>query len=227
MCMWSTPLIRSIIAVVFALLLSCSQAVYAGQTILNTDAFTGTATTVLPTYSANWVTVTDGVDCIISTPNGGVAAPSTSTCKNYNTAATWTNDQFAEVTVTALGAGSSGRNLVCVRLTVSAALSGYCAGMILSEGDGNYRIWRFNDDGTRTAIAGPGAAMAASDVVNLEIVGSNLTLRVNGSTALTASDATFTTNNPGLRLSHNVAITNLVSSWKAGSVTLRNRIFGQ
>src|SRR5215471_4495821 len=91
-----------------------------GQTLLDSDDFSGTAGTNLHSYNANWVLAGSAwcTDLKISTPtNGGVGTGSGGpglSC-TYRTGKTWTNDQYAQLTVVALPTGGSG---VCVRVSI-------------------------------------------------------------------------------------------------------------
>ena len=91
--------LRSFLSV-FLLLLCWSVSASAVQNLLDTDSFGGTAATQLPTYDAKWskAGTAEVNNCVIATPTGNVAG--NGVCGDYSTGATWTNNQWAEVTVT-------------------------------------------------------------------------------------------------------------------------------
>lgn len=205
-----------VLRLVLALALLAATPAWAGQNVLDTDSFTGTAGTALPTYNANWVTAGSGDygNLNISTPNGGVA----NFGANYRTGFSWTNDQWAEFTVVTVSDAAFGRQLVCVRVGTGATFQGYCGGEFKATYGAGYAIYSFNGAGTSTRLAGPTGGMTVGDVVNFEAVGTTLNLRVNGSIVLTTTDATYTTNNPAINLSNVDTTAKMLNAWRAGSV---------
>ena len=74
-----------------------------GQTVLDTDAFTNTAGTVLHTHNAKWRDQGFLNPCNIAT--SGTACGGLNNAVQVNTGATWTNDQWAEFTIVAFPLG--------------------------------------------------------------------------------------------------------------------------
>jgi hypothetical protein len=188
-----------------------------GQVTLDTDNFTGTAGTALHSYSANWVNFASNncYDGQISTPNGAAATNGQPACNtDYRTAATWTNDQFAQVTVLNV---PSNYALICLRLNsfTSLVFSGYCVGPSPNI-DGKYDMFRF-DSGVSHGLVSAGTP-AANDVMNFQVKGSSLVLKVNGSVLLTFTDTTYTFGYPGIYNVNNVSGQKLLGSWSAGKV---------
>jgi hypothetical protein len=151
------------------------------------DSFTGTNGTALATYSSSWTI--NGGNFQINT--NAVAANN----NNSDAMATWnpisfSNDQYAEVTLSALTSG--GYIGVTVRGQVGA-FSGYGA---YSDSNTNVKIIKW-EAGTPTVLYN-GSAFAASDVLRLEVSGTTLTLKKNGSIVTTVTDSTYSSGRPGL-----------------------------
>lgn len=198
------------------------QSVWAGQNVLDTDSFNGTNGNVLSTYNANWVKQNPAVDEVIiaGTPGIGVN-PASSPNADYRTGKTWTNDQWAEFTLDSTN--TLGQIVqVQVRAQTNNTVSGYVGGPNFF-GASHHFIQRY-DSGSATTLLDTGVVAQKGDVVNLQIVGSVLTISVNGSsigTYDTASDGTkYSTGNPGLFLQDGgTPSTRFAGSWRAGSVS--------
>jgi hypothetical protein len=191
-----------------------------GQNVLDTDVFGGTAGTALPTYDANWVNAPLSNlwnNLVISTPNGGVVA-GVSFCAAYRTGQTWTNDQFAQATIVALP--STLEMLVGVRMLGDGSnnpSSGYFVGPNDNISGNAYRVFSVAG-GLNTPLATSSTVAAVNDVVNLQVVGTTITVRVNGVliSDLTCTDSNHTTGNPGLFINDPLS---KWTTWSAGSVT--------
>jgi hypothetical protein len=190
-----------------------------GQTILDTDTFSGTAATNLHTYNANWENSPYSSACNdgkISTPNGGVAG--FASCDD-RTGFTWTNNQFAQATLGTIS--GSNTTMVCVRAAGSSGhLTGYCGGAETHISSTTYYIQRSDQPGGFTTLQTYSQTPALGDIVNLQIKGSVLTLKVNGvALSPTATDTTYTTGNPGIDVDSGSGSTvNQLNTWSAGSV---------
>lgn len=87
------------------------------------------------------------------------------------------------------------------------------------------QLWKISDSGVYTQIGADittPSNLVAGDVVRLEVTGTTLTCKVNGTTVRTATDSTFATGQPGIggwyssSGSSNVAFT---SAWAAADIT--------
>ena len=198
-----------------ALVLLCTAApAVAQQNVLDTDSFAGTNGQNLSVYNANWIAWGSNQanqTQIESTPGGG------NNGANARQGHTWTNDQWAELKVDATNTPVS--FYTCVRTTSPTnILDGYCGGADSGNFSGfGYRIVRFTSN-VPTSLVNTATALAANDVVNLQVVGTTLSLTVNGSVLLTTSDATYATGNQGIYLSTASAV-RLGGTWRAGSVS--------
>lgn len=190
-----------------------------GQVQLDSDTFSGTSATQLHTYNANWVSSVFNAWCnpdVISTPNGGVYG--NNAC-DERTGFTWTNDQWAQVTY---NAAPSGESLLCVRMTATTTRpNGYCVGTSPGISGTPYKLYRI-DAGVKTTLKTSAQNPVLGDVWNLQVIGSTITFKVNGTvvSALTDSaDTTYTTGNPGFMLNDVTAGTKLITTWLAGSAS--------
>jgi hypothetical protein len=185
------------------------------QTQLDTDNFSGTAATVLHTYNGKWKTIAFKNDCQISTPNGGVGGDGSA---DYNDGQTWTNDQWAELVAVNSGSDKAG---VMIRMQTGNNAAGYFAGSDQLYGDTKYRLVRFASN-TEDALLQTSASKSFTngDVINLEAVGSTITVRINGVVELQQTDTTYSTGYPGILLTNSGDATlKLLTTWRAGSVT--------
>lgn len=221
------------ILLALCMLLVCAGPGWAGQNVLDTDTFNGTNGNTLPTYSGNWLTVPGSIwgDLTIQgTPGFGTTSGYNA---NRNTSQTWTNDQWAEIQIDGTnvpsGAHTFDRLQVMLRVSTSAS-SGYACGVdVPNAANIIYRIIRY-DSSTYTSLAAePGSTTAgASDVVNCQIVGTVITMKVtNGGTDRftpftydTVSDGTkYSSGDVGILGAYDTSSVRLGGSWRAGSVT--------
>ncbi len=138
----------------------------------------------LTTYDSNWNYLAGTFAITSNTVNSSSAGD---TMARW-TAGTFNDNQYAEITITASATGYIG---VGVRFQ-SGAHTGY--GVYCNATDIKIIEWAAGTPTTHYT----GSACIGSDVVRLEISGSTLTLKKNGSTVTTVSDATLTTGRPGL-----------------------------
>jgi hypothetical protein len=172
------------------------------------QAFTAGDGTALTTADSNWNNL------------GGTFAVNTnavySNVANTDTMARWTagtfnDNQYSEITISASSTGYIG---VGVRLQ-SGAQSGY--GVYCNGTDLKLIEW---SSGAQTTTHYTGSACSVSDVVRLEVSGTNLTVKKNGTTLTTVSDATYSTGRPGLvgRGNGSGTATTLGDNWYADNL---------
>lgn len=191
---------------------------FAGQNQLDTDVFGGVAATNLHTYNANWVTSTFATTCNdnkISTPNGGVVGAGGTSCDS-RIGFTPTNDQYDQSTIGTLATSAM---FIAVRLTNTGTTlnGGYCAGTDPNV-SGNNKYTLVKCTALNTPLKTSATVALAGDVVNLQVVGSTITVTVNGVVLsdMTTVDASFTTGLPGYVMTDT---TGKFTTWSAGSVT--------
>ena len=141
-----------------------------------TDAFTGTDGTALTTYSANW-SLNSGNFVI----NTNAVAPNqlTTECGARWNADTFGNDQYAQGKLANIT--TAGQTIgVAVRAATGGAASYYG---FYADGSGGGKTFLFKMvAGTWTQLGSLGAALAVNAVLRLEVSGTTLTPKVNGST---------------------------------------------
>jgi hypothetical protein len=195
------------------------------QVLLDTDTFNGTNGTSLPSYNANWVITDSGGFnnlTIEGTPGVGGAG------SNTRNGSTWTNDQWTELTIDSTNLASD-NFFVGVRITTGNAnnCTGYWAGYSFGTfGNRTYRIVKFTSSSSFTNLVTGTHTAAVGDVVNVQIVGTSLTLTVNGVTEATVTDATYSTGSPGMNLSDATTTIRLGGTWRAGSVSSGDTLMG-
>lgn len=195
-----------------------------------TETFTDTDGTVLPTYSANWYHTNCGEN-IWSQPeirSNGVGADGSGGGTSCNGSQTWTNNQWAELTLDGTNApdGVFGKLFVLLRVQAAADFSAYACGIDPSSIDSKYRIYRYDANSPTTLVASTQNA-ALSDVLNCQVDGTSITMLVNGSPPTgcasscvydTAGDGTkYASGNVGLAVRNGSQVI-LGDNWKAGSV---------
>lgn len=191
-----------------------------------TDTFTGTDTTALPTYSANWGPLWSSAvnDCRIY--SNGVNS-NTFPCANQYSGRTWANDQYSQFLITTVA--TSIQAAIVRGDTGGSTRSGYAGGIDINAlGHSRYTIWKWVAN-TRTTLTTHGSQSAAtSDVVRLSVVGTTLTLTVNGSDILTTTDSSIASGAAGLMLEGSSATTNYSDTWQgddiASSATVPNSL---
>lgn len=113
---------------------------------------------------------------------------------------------------------SSGRQAVLARAT-NSSFTNYAGGVNGYDFSGTgYRIWKAVNS-TKTSLAYVSApTMQVGDIVRLEVQGSNLTLKVNGSTLLTATDTAIASGDPGIYARSDAAIAPIFDNWSGGAL---------
>lgn len=126
------------------------------------------------------------------------------------TVATFANDQFAQATCV------SSTGLCGLVLRQNASSNGYLCWA--AGGTDTSYIFRV-DAGAYTVIASAaaGAPAVAGRIARFEVTGSTLTLKINGTTVLTATDATYASGQPGILPYES---TTVMDDWSAGPATL-------
>ena len=130
----------------------------------------------------------------------GVAiANSNDTAKRY-TGTTFGADQFSEITLNLVPAGAQLFFHYCfVRMNATAGT--YLVTTAADVGPNILQLFAVSNAGAYTQIGTNitlGANFAANDVMRLEVSGTALTVKFNGSTVRSATDSTFSTGQPGV-----------------------------
>jgi len=196
------------------------------QTLLDTDSFGGTNGDTLTTYSANWpVFISWNQLAIRGTPGFGTGVAGSQ--GNRRTGQTWTDDHWAEITLDAVSLADTLFWVGVRAIDESPSGRGYGGGW--DFGPTVYQIVRFNPDGSKTVLLNdPGSnTRAQSDIINVQVVGTTITLKVTrgGSQLLSIStvETTYPTGGTPLLFANDITTNRLGGTWRAGSVTPNNQ----
>jgi hypothetical protein len=174
------------------------------------EPFTGTANADLTTYNANWVIARGSSNLAIDSTGtlchpGGASLLSNMYCW---TGDTFSNDQYAQCVVTALGSGNY--QGPCVRQANNAAQG--------------YTIDSNNGDRFMEVLPGFGSmyhdtgALATSDVQRIEASGNSISYKLNGATLSTVTDNTWTSGSAGLQIYGVAGDAVRVDNWEGGNL---------
>lgn len=163
----------------------------------------------------------------------GVAAVNTESLMYYN-AATFTANQFSQLTIAAVMTGGQLYfHYLAARINTTAGC--YILATGLDVGANIIQLYVVANDGTFTQIGAnitTVSNIAAGNVMRLEVVGTTLTVKMDQGSGLTtlrtATDSTWSTGQPGLggwaQAGSDVIFT---SSWAAGDVGAAPATFGR
>lgn len=193
-----------------------------GVTTQDTDAFTGTDATDLPTYNGKWVGQTSESSTLPAIYSNGVgiaAAPgNTRACRNA--AITWPDDQWSQADM--VSNKCTWDSSVRTR-SAAAALTYYAAGFDNNNGPANrFVLWKWVA-GTRTTLASDaGNNPAVGDTLYCEAQGTTIKgiLTVGHASTLSVSDAAIASGQPGLGIFPGTqAGVPFLDNWSAGDFT--------
>lgn len=149
------------------------------------------------TLGANWgaISTLSGFKIV---SNQAVQATTGSNGGNRYTAVTFGNDQFSQITIAA-DPNNFNYGGPCIR-AASGAITYYGAGFdSFNSGNTRQRIWKVVATTWTSLAASSSVNIAQNDVVYLQAVGNALTMKVNGSTVLTATDSAIASGQPGFQ----------------------------
>ena len=133
--------------------------------------------------------------------------PAERTWRSWN-AGTFSNAQFAQVTVASLNGAT---DFVGVDVLLSAGNNGYTC----VENNASLLLQKLTG-GTGATLASSATAGASGDVLRLEVApGGVLTCSRNGTSAITATDTTFTSGSPAIEQFGTVAT---MENWSGGNL---------
>jgi hypothetical protein len=142
---------------------------------------------------SNWLNTLDVSGTPLAIASNAVTAQGANVVAYWNPAVnTFSADQHAQVTYVTANSGNFGG--VLVRHDVTGHSNFY----LYYENGPNDNLYRF-DSGSFTQIHGTsGGSAVAGDVVRLEVAGTTFTMKRNGTTRTTQTDATYSSGQPGL-----------------------------
>jgi hypothetical protein len=167
--------------------------------ILRGDTFVGTAGTGLQSHTATGPN--GGWSWNNNDGTGGVAAINASnqlkiigsSVGNFVAATVGSNDQYAQIQVMA----ASDSFPITVRSSGSSAGSFY--GARYNVANNHWEVFK-NVLGSFTSLGSVAATLTPGDTAKLQVIGSSLTLFVNGASTITATDSSIATGVPGLEV---------------------------
>lgn len=138
----------------------------------------------------DWATVTGMGN--LSVVSNVIAGTSGADRGSYHVGVTWPADQYSQCVAT-LSGGANADGGALVRCDSSSAT--FYLGTFGSYGTvGLYKCV----SGSYTTLATTSRTLVAGDVLRLEVSGSNLNLKMNGVSVLTATDSAITAGAPGM-----------------------------
>jgi hypothetical protein len=153
---------------------------------------------------ANWSAVSGFHELDVVSHEAGASAADGSSKFDLWTHDTFGADQFSEAVADSTAASFA--TAVCVRMTTSA-LTQYSGGCRNDTfGNNRQRIWKWVAGSATSLAVSSTTDIADGDDIRLEVSGTSLTLKVNGSTVLTATDSAISTGQPGLECRLNTSI---------------------
>lgn len=174
------------------------------------DIFTGTTSDSLYTYSSKW---TDVHGNFTIQTNALALDNSSHSCGSWN-ADTFTNDQYAQVLITAIASNSA-----WIGVTVRGSLSVrdyYLFDGNASNSNGFYYVKYVA--GTPTTLTNGNGITAVNDVIRLEVIGTTLDGQLNGVTQLgTQTDSSITGGYAGVG-GFGVNTVNRLDEWEGGNL---------
>ena len=131
--------------------------------------------------------------------NGLGSAVLNNDCARRYTGVTFSADHYSEITIASMPTGGQLYFHYCfARMNATAGCYLYTTSADVSLA--TLQLWRISDAGAYTQLGTnitAGANLVAGDVLRLEVVGTQLTAKLNGVTVRTTTDSTFSTGQSG------------------------------
>lgn len=143
---------------------------------------------------SNWSTVTGRSALQIASNAVNAASVAWCAARVATGAATIGNDQYAQATIANVGAF----DYVGVLVRVDGSGNGYGVHIDGRSGIATNSIFKMTAGGVTGYLGTGSLTVSAGDVLRLEMSGSTLTLKKNGATVDTATDATYASGQPGI-----------------------------
>lgn len=179
------------------------------MTTLFTDNFTRANGTLL----GNWTTVPGTTSWAISSDvaEGNVQA---SDADAYVNSVSWPNDQWAQVTVGAIGNVDQAGVGPVVRSSTTG-LTGYIA---IANGSGHLYLSKAVL-GTFTSLGSSpySASVTTGDVLYMSVVGTTIIVQKNGTTVATVTDSSIASGSAGMYYSSQDSVVDTVTAYSAGN----------
>lgn len=180
-----------------------------------TDTFTTSTSQTLTAYSANWAAVTS--NGLVDATLDAVRANSSSTDAFVRWAAdSFANDQYCQVRVHTLSSGGTTANGPAVRMAAGATTCYYCALRF-----DTLVLWKIVA-GTFTQIGAAAGPATTNDIIRIEAVGDQITVKKNGIVVIgPVTDSAIASGSAGMRLFSNAAGINngYLDDFEAGNIS--------
>lgn len=172
-----------------------------------------------PNIAANFTAATGmtGNPFIITS---GIGEPQSvgSDAAMYENVETYPNDQYSQLQIITLTGGSaSGGEGVGVAVRMSTSAREYYLAVMNAAASNNVELSKFVA-GSYTFIARATAAFVTTQLLRLEVSGTALTVKYNGVTLISTTDASIATGKAGFGYSSSVSAAT-VDSWEAGAAS--------
>ncbi len=174
----------------------------AGGSFTLPETFTDTNGVALATHNSSWATVVGNF--AINTNAVYSNSADADTLARWG-AGSFNANQFAEITIKAVTSGAGIG--VAVRINGNNAYSAYTDSQAS-------KIYEWTNGSANLLYTG--AAYTVNDVLRLEVTGTSITLKKNGTTLTTVTDSSISTGSPGLSGFSNNSLTR-GDDWTAGS----------
>jgi hypothetical protein len=156
------------------------------------------------------------------------AASASTDCVMNNIAVSWPPDQYSEITVSPTWMNDNGYMGPVVRSSGPGGTAGsyYACWFGNPTTDGSYYL-RYYNNGLQATLHSAPITIAAGDVLRLEIQGTTLVLKRNGSVLTTQTDANLASGNPGMFIgTGNHVDSEQISLWAGGDFISLHAISG-
>lgn len=188
------------------------------MSVLATDNFNRADSSTL---GGNWATAKgESASCQIKSNILVGDAATSLNIGNYYTNAVWPNDQWSQATIQSGAAGGNDNAFAAVRM-ITTGTTRYCYyggyGKNFS-GDALPRIYK-DVNSSRTSLASGSGNIVAGDVIYLEVQGTSVALKINGTTKATVTDSSHSSGSAGLRAGSENGSTTVFDDWSGGDFT--------
>ena len=180
----------------------------AGGACLETDVFTNSNGTVLPTHNSNWYNAVTNAGMEIQ--SNQVEPLHNDEHASGNTGCSWSNNQYAEIITVDSGANGTIGAAVRVGGAGNGDYYGYYIGQTTI-----HQLFIMNG-GSWTELASDLSPPADGSVIRLEISGTSLQGKDDGVNTLSATNSTHTTGDPGIAAF--AAANNIGDNWEGGDL---------
>lgn len=161
---------------------------------------------------ANW-TATEGAFSILSDSVYLSSQDGNSRGSMYWNDATFSNDQFSQITITSAGGMTSS-------LGPAVRMQGIGESYYVLSGLGTKINLQLESSGVASTLGTFNHQLVPGDVLRLEVLGTALTAKLNGTTIITATDSTFASGFPGVAGSNTISPAT-GNDWSGGSLSAR------